>query len=108
MSIIVFYLSRLSMKQQGTQSSRRLHIACLPHCKGALPAEGTGGVAAAGLVGDGWLHLLELAKRNVVQPGAAVVPAAATLYCAGVELPPSSAAGFDLTALDKYRCGSRR
>lgn len=63
---------------------------------------------SVGLVGDGWLYLLEMAKRNVVQAGAAVVPAAATLYCAGVELPPSSACGFDLTALDKYRSEHRR
>lgn len=60
--------------------------------------------ATPGLLGDGWLYILELARRHVIQPGAAVVPAGATLYCAGVELPPSEAAGFDFTALDKYRC----
>jgi hypothetical protein len=40
----------------------------------------------------------------VVQPGAAVVPAAATLFVMGVELPPSAAAGFDLSCMNKYRC----
>jgi hypothetical protein len=41
-----------------------------------------------------------------VQPGAAVVPASATLYAMGIELPPMSAAGFDLSCMDKYRCAS--
>lgn len=39
-----------------------------------------------------------------MQPGAAVVPAAATLYVMGLELPASAAAGFDLSCMDKYRC----
>jgi hypothetical protein len=75
-----------------------IHSRICPHeCKGA-------GHWHAGLLGDNWLYLLELAKKSVVQPGAAVVPAAATLYVMGVELPPSAAAGFDLSCMDKYRC----
>ena len=49
------------------------------------------------------MHLLELAKRAVVQPGAAVVPAAASLYVMGLQLPATAACGFDLSAMDKYR-----
>jgi len=33
-----------------------------------------------------------------------VVPAAATLYVMGLELPASAACGFDLSCMDKYRC----
>ncbi len=55
------------------------------------------------MLGDGWLYLLELAKRNVVQPDSAVVPAAATLWCCAVEVTPTKAGGFDFGALDKFR-----
>ena len=56
-----------------------------------------------GVLGDGWLHLLELAKRNVVQPDAAVVPAAATLWCCAIEVAPTRAGGFDFATFDKFR-----
>ena len=42
-----------------------------------------------------------------MRAGAAVVPAAATLYAMGLELPPSTAASFDLSCMDKYRCHRR-
>lgn len=47
--------------------------------------------------------MLEQARRNVVQPGAAVVPAAATLYCMGVESLTGRVRGFDLSAVNKFR-----
>lgn len=56
-----------------------------------------------GLLGDSFLMLLELAKRNVLLPGAAVVPQAATLYCCAVEVLPTAAGGFDFATLDKFR-----
>ena len=56
-----------------------------------------------GLLGDGFMHLLELARRRVVQQGAAVVPAAATLYCMGLEVAPARVQGFDFSEMDKYR-----
>jgi protein arginine N-methyltransferase 7 len=57
----------------------------------------------AGLFGDGAVGLLELARRRVARPGAAAVPAAATLYACGVEALTGSVEGFDFSALDRYR-----
>ena len=56
-----------------------------------------------GLLGGNFLSLLELAKRNVLQPGAAVVPCGATVYVMGLNVSTSSVAGYDLTGLDSYR-----
>ena len=57
----------------------------------------------AGLVGHNFLALLEMAKRNVVQPGASIIPCAASLYVMGMHVPPSQVGKYDLSALDKYR-----
>ena len=57
-----------------------------------------------GLLGDSFQALLELAKRNVLMPGATVVPQAATLYCAAIEVLPTAAGGFDFATFDKFRC----
>lgn len=59
-------------------------------------------------MGDDFPYLLELARRRVVQPGAVVVPAAATLYCMGIEALTGEVGGFDFSPLDAYRypcCG---
>lgn len=58
---------------------------------------------AAGLLGDGFPYLLELCRRRVVAPGAAVVPAGATLYCMGVEVATGAVGGFDLSGMNTYR-----
>ena len=58
----------------------------------------------AGLLGDHVAPLLAMASRNVLQPGATVVPAAATVYCMGVEALTSDVRGFDFAAFNKYRC----
>jgi protein arginine N-methyltransferase 7 len=47
--------------------------------------------------------MLEMARRNVLTPDAAVVPAAATMYCMGVEAYTSEVNGFDMSAFNKYR-----
>lgn len=60
----------------------------------------------AGLLGCNWLYLLDLAKRRVLQPGAAVVPAGATLFCAGIEALTGSVSGFDFSGLNTYRRAS--
>lgn len=62
------------------------------------------GFFAAGLLGNNWLYLLDMAKKNVLQPGATVVPAAATLYCMGIEARTGEVRGFDFSAFNKYRC----
>ena len=57
------------------------------------------------MLGNNWLYLLDMAKRNVLQASATVIPAAATLYCMGIEARTGKVAGFDLSAFNKYRCG---
>ena len=47
--------------------------------------------------------MLEMARRHVVQPGAVVVPAAATLYCMGVEALTRDVAGFDCGSVNQFR-----
>jgi len=47
----------------------------------------------AGLVGGNAAGVLELARRQVAQPGATVVPAGATVYCMGVEVLSGEVAG---------------
>ena len=39
----------------------------------------------AGLLGDHFVYMLETAKRKILTPNAAMVPAAATVYCMGIE-----------------------
>ena len=56
-----------------------------------------------GLFGDQLPALLDLARRKVVQPGAAVVPAAATLYCMGVEALSGAVEGVDVSGMNKFR-----
>lgn len=63
-----------------------------------------------GLLGEGVLPTLRHALSELVAPGAAVIPAAATLYARLVELPElrrvnpiKTIAGFDLRAFDRFR-----
>ena len=56
-----------------------------------------------GLLHDNFMFLLEKAKVNVLQSGYAIVPAAATVYCMGIEAHTESVDGFDLTRVNKYR-----
>ena len=57
----------------------------------------------AGLLGSNWLFHLEMAKKKVLQASATVIPAAATLYCMGIEARTGLIAGFDLSSFNKYR-----
>ena len=56
-----------------------------------------------GLIGHNFLAILEMAKKNVLQPGAVVVPCAASLYVMGIHVPSPQAGSYDLSALEKYR-----
>ena len=58
---------------------------------------------AAGLLGSNWLFHLEMANKKVLQASATVIPAAATLYCMGIEARTGLIAGFDLSSFNKYR-----
>ena len=60
-------------------------------------------MCASGLVGNGFLHLLDICKRKVIQSDCTFVPSAASLYCMGIEVLTPRPGGFDFTALDKYR-----
>ena len=40
----------------------------------------------SGLIGEGVLHLLAVAKARLLAPGAALVPAAATVYCQPIQV----------------------
>jgi hypothetical protein len=62
----------------------------------------------SGLLGDHVGQLLAMASRNVLQPGATVVPAAATVYCMGIEALTGDVRGFDFKAFNKYRCARMR
>lgn len=57
----------------------------------------------AGLLGDQFLYMLDLARRSVVAPGASVVPAAATMYCMGIEALTGRVAGLDMSPMNTYR-----
>ena len=57
----------------------------------------------AGLTGDQFPYLLELTRKKVVQPGATVVPTAATLYCMGIEALTTEVEGVKLSAFNAYR-----
>ena len=60
----------------------------------------------AGLTGDHVLWMLEQARKHVLAPGAVVVPAAATMYCVGLEAYTAEVNGFDFAAFNKYRWDS--
>ena len=62
----------------------------------------------AGLLGDNFTYLLDLARRKVVQPGATVIPAAATVYCMGLEVLTGEVAGFNMAAMNTYRSVASR
>ena len=61
------------------------------------------GWCCAALLGDNVLYILEMAKRNILQSNARVIPAAATLYCVGIEALTQPVHDFDFGSLDKYR-----
>jgi len=63
-------------------------------------------VLVAGLLGNNLLYLLEMAKKNVLQLGCAVVPCAASLYVMGINIETQHVGGYDLSGLNKYRCVS--
>lgn len=75
----------------------RITVVYLRPCAVRLPPP------TAGLLGDGFPYLLNLARRRVVQPGAAVIPSAATVYCMGIEVLTGEVAGFNLSAMNTYR-----
>ncbi|DBA83709.1 TPA: hypothetical protein ACH3X1_006247 [Trebouxia sp. C0004] len=59
----------------------------------------------AGLMGHNFLYLLEAAKKNVLQPGCAVVPCAASLYAMGINIETKTVGGYDLSRLNKWDKG---
>ena len=60
-------------------------------------------LAIPGLLGSNCLRLLEAARRRILRPGATVVPAAASVYCMGVEVLTRDRLGFDMSLLNRFR-----
>lgn len=60
----------------------------------------------AGLTGDDVLDMIEAARKQLSASTCAVVPAAATIYCAGIEAYTSEVDGFNMSAFNKYRWDS--
>ena len=60
----------------------------------------------SGLLGDQFSYILDLTKRKVVQAGATVIPAAATVYCMGVEIFKEEVEGVSVKSFNKYRWDS--
>lgn len=60
----------------------------------------------SGLLGDQFSYILDLTKRKVVQAGATVIPAAATVYCMGVEIIKEEVEGVSVKSFNKYRWDS--
>ena len=60
----------------------------------------------SGLLGDQFEYILSLARRKVVQPGATVIPQAATLYCMGIEAVTRPMEDVKLACFDRYRWDS--
>ena len=58
-------------------------------------------------MGHNFLYLLEAAKKNILQPGCAVVPCAASLYVMGINIETQTVAGYDLSGLNKYRSANQ-
>eukprot|EP00889_Picochlorum_renovo_P001970 jgi/Picre1/29000/NNA_004394.t1 len=60
----------------------------------------------AGLLGNQFEYILSLTRRKVVQPGAKVIPQAATVYCMGIEAVTRPMEGVKLACFDRYRWDS--
>lgn len=60
----------------------------------------------AGLLAHRIVPLLAALRSRVLQPGAVCMPAAATVYCMGVEARTDRVAGFDFSAFNRYRWGA--
>ena len=92
----IFAASQQIQHQEGIDDCS-MHV-----CRLSIMSQDFSGLCA-GLLGDGVQYLLEMVKRKVVQPTARVVPAAATMYCMGIEAVTPPVLGFDMSALDQYR-----
>lgn len=81
----------------------RVEVVTLDSCGAEPPETACVFAANAGLFGDGHALLTELARKRVMQPGATMVPAAATVYCMGVEALTGLVSGFDMSSINTYR-----
>lgn len=59
--------------------------------------------AFSGLLGNNFLYVLEMARRNILQPGATIIPCRATMYAMGIQATTGVVNGFDFSSLNKYR-----
>ena len=94
-------------KMSGRVTVANCDSAKLQRGKVGVPVDGCNVVVVdmfdAGLTGEHVLFMLEKARVNLTTTDCAVVPAAATLYCMGVEAYTSEVSGFDMSSFNKYR-----
>ena len=57
----------------------------------------------SGLLGEGCLHLVALAQRRLLNPGAALVPAAARVWAQPIQLRVGRVRGLDFTPANRWR-----
>ena len=55
-----------------------------------------------GLIGEGALHALAHARAELLQPGAAMVPCGAQVFCMPVEMRVGEVAGMDAAELNTH------
>ena len=57
----------------------------------------------SGCIGEGVLHILAAAQARLLAPGAALVPAAARVWCQPIQLRVGAVLGFDCGQANRWR-----
>ncbi|KAL4447971.1 hypothetical protein ABPG75_005190 [Micractinium tetrahymenae] len=57
----------------------------------------------SGCIGEGVLHILAAAQARLLRPGAAMVPAAARVFCQPIQLRTSRVLGWDCSQANRWR-----
>lgn len=68
-----------------------------------LTSPGPPQVFDSGCIGEGVLHILAAAQARLLGPGAAVVPAAARVFCQPIQLRTSTVLGWDCSQANRWR-----
>jgi hypothetical protein len=57
----------------------------------------------SGLIGEGCLHLVTLAKHRLLKPDAVVLPMGATVFAMPIQMRIDQVMGFDLQHANRYQ-----